>query len=82
MPLEAAERRDLNMNLLRNKSHDDVVTFIKGLQGDGDKAIVYRIGYSFAAYLPALEAAIKEAHTTKTEGKAKNIIRPYHIVCA
>ena len=82
MPLAAANKRDLNISLLRNKSHDEVVTQIKALLGDSTDPVVYRLGYSFAAYLPAMEAVVKEAHTIVTDGKAKNIVIPYHLVCA
>jgi len=82
MPLLTAQRRDLNINLLRNKSQDDVAVHINNMLDDSNDAVVYRIGYSFAAYIPAIKAAILVAHTTKGEGKAKDTIRPFELVCA
>lgn len=82
MPLSASLKYDLNMSLLRNKSQEDLVKSIASLRADRNEPIVYRIGYSFATYIPALESAIIEAHTIVTEGKAKNKVVPYHIICS
>ena len=68
------------MNILRNKSHDDLVAYIKLGIDDTDKVgIAYQIPPSSYVYYFALEAAISEAHTTVTEGKGKNVVLPYVI---
>lgn len=69
------------MSFLRNKSHEDVVAYLRqGIDPELDsEGIVYQIASSFMVYHFALEAAVKEAHTIQTDGKAKNIHIPYFI---
>ena len=80
MPLPTNKKRQLNMNILRSKSHADLVAYIKlGIDDTDTAGIAYQIPPSFYVYYFALEAAIIEAHTTVTEGKGKNILLPYVI---
>ena len=81
MPLKTNKKRQLNMNILRSKSLEDVTAYIAlGIDPSEDKAgIAYQIPSSFMVYYFELEAAIKAAHTIQTEGKGKNIHIPYVI---